>query len=70
MSRASTPYDNAPIERNYNTIKAEEVYQHRYDTIEELDSAINYFAYIWYNQIHPHSSNGYLTPMEKRFGVN
>ena len=69
MSRAGTPYDNAPMERYYNTLKAEEVYQHRYDTIEDLDMAINYFAYVWYNQIRPHSRNGYLTPMEKRFGM-
>ena len=46
MSRAGTPYDNAPMERYYNTLKAEEVYQHRYDTIEELDHAINDFAYV------------------------
>ena len=69
MSRAGTPYDNAPMERYYNTLKAEEVYQHRYDTVEELDQAINQFAYVWYNQIRPHSRNGYLTPMEKRFGL-
>ncbi len=66
MSRAGTLYDNAPMERYYNILKAEEVYQHRYDTIEELDQAINDFAYVWYNQIRPHSYNNYLTPLEKR----
>ena len=66
MSRAGTTYDNAPMERYYNTLKAEEVYQHRYDTIEELDQAINDFAYVWYNQIRPHSYNNHLTPLEKR----
>ncbi|MCE2144701.1 transposase [Streptococcus thermophilus] len=66
MSRAGTPYDSAPMGRYYNTLKAEEVYQHRYDTIEELDQAINDFAYVWYNQIRLHSYNNYLTPLEKR----
>ena len=69
MSRVGTPYDNAPMERYYNTLKLEEVYQHRYDTVEDLDMAINHFAYVWYNQIRPHSRNEYLTPMEKRFGL-
>ena len=67
MSRAGTPYDNAPMERYYNTLKAEEVYLHRYDTVEQLDEAINEFAYVWYNQVRPHSYNGYKTPCEKRF---
>lgn len=69
MSRAGTPYDNAPMERYYNTLKAEEIYQHCYETVEDLDRAIYNFAYIWYNQIRPHSYNGYLTPHEMRFGV-
>lgn len=65
MSRAGTPYDNAPIEWYYNTLKAEEVYQHRYDTIDELYQAINEFTYVWYNQIRPYSYNNYLIPLEK-----
>ena len=47
MSRAGTPYDSAPMERYYNTLKAEEVYQHRYDTIDKLDQAINEIAYMF-----------------------
>lgn len=66
MSHSGTLYDNAPMEHYYNTLKAEEVYQHRYDTIEELDQAINDFAYVWYNQIRPHSYNNHLAPLEKR----
>jgi putative transposase len=62
MSLAGTPYENAPMERYYNTLKNEEVYLHRYDTVEQLDCAINEFAYVWYNQVRPHSYNGYKTP--------
>jgi putative transposase len=68
MSRAGCPYDNAPMERYYNTLKAEEVYIHSYDTVQALDDAVYEFAYVWYNRIRPHSYNGYMTPAEKRFG--
>ena len=66
MSRAGTPYDNAPMERYYNTLKAELIYQYHFRTDKELDDAIYQFAYSWCNCIRPHSYNGYLTPFEKR----
>ena len=69
MSRTGTPYDNAPMERYYNTLKAELIYQYDFRTDKELDDAFNQFAYSWYNQIRPHSYNGYLTPYEKRYGA-
>jgi len=69
MSRAGTPYDNAPMERYYNTLKAELIYQYNFQTDKDLDDAVNQFAYSWYNQIRPHSYNGYLTPTEKRYGA-
>ena len=31
MSRAGCPYDNAPMERDYNTLKTELIYQHNLD---------------------------------------
>ena len=30
MSRAGCPYDNAPMERDYNTLKTELIYQHNF----------------------------------------
>ena len=66
MSRASCPYDNAPLKRYYNTLKTELIYQHRFEIAAELDYAISEFAYDWYNQARPHSYNGYLTPFKKR----
>ena len=30
------------------------------------DYAVSEFSYDWYNQVRPHSYNGYLTPFEKR----
>ncbi len=66
MSGAGTPYDNAPMERYYNTLKAELIYQYHFNTDKELNDAVNQFAYSWYNQIRPHSFNRYMTPYKKR----
>ena len=66
MSRAGCPYDNAPMERYYNTLKAELIDRFHFYTDEQLDYAIAEYAYLWYNQIRPHSYNNYLTPMEAR----
>ena len=66
MSRAGCPYDNAPMEHYYNTLKTELIYQYRFETAAEPDYAVSEFAYDWYNQVRPHMYNGYLTPFEKR----
>jgi len=68
MSAAGCPYDNAPMERYYNTFKAELVNRFNFQTDEELKYAVSEYAYGWYNQVRPHSYNGYLTPHEARFG--
>ena len=69
MSHAGCPYDNAPMERYYNTLKAELIYQRFFHTDEELNYAVQEFAYLWYNQVRPHAHNGYLTPYERRYGM-
>jgi Transposase and inactivated derivatives len=67
MSKAGCPYDNAPMERYYNTLKNELIYHHNYHTDEDLNEAVNDFAYIWYNHVRPHTFNGWLTPFEARY---
>ena len=67
MSHAGCPYDNAPMERYHNTLKAELINQYNFQTANELDYAVQEFAYLWYNQIRPHSYDGYQIPFEKRF---
>ena len=59
MSKAGCPYDNAPMERYFNTLKNE----------ESLYRAVQSFAYTTYNHVRPHSYNGYLTPFEARFSL-
>jgi transposase InsO family protein len=66
MSKAGCPYDNAPMERFYNTFKSN-FYNvtSLYDEVrldEETGKYIN-----WYNYVRPHSYNNYLTPMEARY---
>jgi transposase InsO family protein len=65
MSKAGYPCNNAPMERYYNTLKNELIYLHHSD--QELNTAVNDFAYFWYNHVRPHSFNGYLTPYEARY---
>lgn len=68
MSKAGYPYDNAPMESYYNTLKNELIYLHEYKTDDELNTAIEEFAYTWYNHVRPHSYNDYKTPFEARYG--
>ena len=66
MSKAGCSYDNAPMERFYNTFKNELIYQNTYYNEESLDEAVNKYVFLWYNHIRPHSHNGGLTPFEAR----
>ena len=68
MSKAGYPYDNAPMERYFNTLKNDLIYQHYYHTEEELYTAVEEFAYVQYNHVRPHSYNNYKTPYEARYG--
>ncbi len=70
MSKAGYPYDNAPMERYFNTLKNDLIYQHYYRTEEELNIAVEKFAYVQYNHVHPHSYNNFKTPYEERYGVS
>ena len=69
MSKAGYPYDNAPMERYFNTLKNDLINQHYYHTEEELYTAVEEFAYVHYNHVRPHSYNNYKTPYEARYGV-
>lgn len=66
MSKAGCPYDNAPMERFYNTFKNCFYYRFAFDSVEKLDEMTKEYIN-WYNYIRPHSYNNYSTPMEVRF---
>jgi len=70
MSKAGYPYDNAPMERYFNTLKRELINQHYYHNDQELNDGIYDYAYVWYNHLRPHTFNNELTPFEARFKNN
>lgn len=45
MSKAGSPYDNAPMERYFNTLKNDLICQHYYHTEVELYAVVEEFAY-------------------------
>ncbi len=49
MSRAGCPYDNAPMERFFNTLKNEYVYHHSFKSAEAMDEGIYEFTRVHYN---------------------
>lgn len=69
MSKVGYPYDNAPMERYYNTLKNELINHHYYHSEQELYDSIEEFAYVHYNHVRPHSYNNYKTPFEARYGA-
>ena len=66
MSKVGYPYDNAPMERYFNTLKNECTNLHEFKTEEALYRAVEEFAYVEYNYVRPHNFNGYATPNEAR----
>lgn len=54
MSKAGYPYDNAPMERYFNTLKNECINLYEFRTEEELYRTVEEFAYVTYN----HSQSG------------
>ena len=69
MSKAGCPYDNAPMERYFNTLKNEEIYLHEYRDEESLYRAVEHLSYTTYNHVRPHSYSGYRTPFEARYST-
>ena len=51
MSKAGYPYDNAPMERYFNTLKNECTNLYEFKTEEELYQAVEEFSYVHYNHV-------------------
>lgn len=69
MSEAGCPYDNAPMERFYNTLKKELVYPGSFSSDSQFDKALGDYVFVWYNKIRPHSYNNGLTPYQTRYMI-
>lgn len=66
MSKAGCLYDNAPMERFYNTFKSNFYNVTSFSNVEVMDELTTKYIN-WYNYVRPHSYNNYLTPMEARY---
>ena len=62
MSRKGDPFDNAPMESFFKTIKAELVDDADYATHAEARRDVFLFLEAWYNRQRLHSAIGYTTP--------
>lgn len=62
MSKPGCPYDNAPMERYFNTLKAELIHLKTFADEATLYTEVNAYAYGWYNNLRPHSYNDGLPP--------
>lgn len=64
MSRRGNCWDNAVIESFFKTFKTEVIYQLKFSTeTQEMKSRVSEFMG-YYNHDRPHSTNGYLSPIE------
>jgi transposase InsO family protein len=64
MSRPGVPEENAFIESFFKTLKKEEVYVKKYQTVKDVLNSIPNFIDEVYNKKRLHSSLGYLSPEE------
>lgn len=62
MSCAGCPYDNAVMERYFNTLKHECTNHNSFTTKERMDSIMNDFEQKWYNSKRTHTYNNGLSP--------
>ncbi len=62
MSRKGNCWDNAVAESFFKTLKAECVYQNKFETKHQAALAIFEYIEIWYNRKRLHSALGYMSP--------
>lgn len=64
MSRKGDPYDNAPVESFFATLKTELVHHRDYKTREEAKADIFEYIEVFYNRRRRHSALGYISPAQ------
>ena len=66
-SRPRTSNDNPYIESFFRTLKYHVTYPGAFETLENAREWMGAFVH-WYNTVHLHSSIGYVTPHQMRYG--
>lgn len=69
LSKPGSPVDNAKSESAFKTFKYSWYQNTPYKSEYELYHDVEHY-YVWYNNIRPHSSLGYLSPVEYRLKMN
>ncbi len=64
MSRKGNCWDNAVAESFFKTIKVEELYHHKFESIQQVYSVVFDYIYGWYNTLRIHSTLGGKSPRE------
>ena len=64
MSRVGDPWDNAPVESFFKTLKTELCGDRAFESPAEARRAIFEYVEVFYNRKRLHSSLGYCTPQE------
>jgi len=63
MSRVGVPYDNAPMESFFQTLKTEHVYKNSFQTAKQAAASLKYWIDVYYNCRRLHSALGYKSPL-------
>jgi len=63
MSRKGNPYDNAPMESFFQTLKTEYLYKQSFTTIEQASRGLKQWINVYYNCRRLHSALGYKSPL-------
>lgn len=69
FSRPRVSDDNPYIESFFKTMKYHPSYPRRFSSIEEARKWCTYFV-DWYNTVHRHSGIGWVTPEQRRLGID
>lgn len=64
MSRKADPWDNAPMESFFATLKTELIYGEKFVTREDAKTKIFEYIEMFYNRVRRHSSLGYKSPLD------
>ena len=64
MSRKGNCWDNAPMESFFSRLKVELIYAEKFETVQQIKSAVFEYIEVFYNRLRRHSALGYISPVQ------